>query len=462
MSYVPIDQEANTQGPTGQTSNIPGQTSGAGSTAPPPQSGGSAGGGTAAGAPVGASNGSPTQFGSSASKLSDYLTANAPQIQNQANTVVGGLNQQYGQVSGDITNAANQFGQQISGGYTPGNQDVVNQAAANPTQFASNPANITAFQKQLNDTYTGPTAFEGSTPYSNIQNEVGTAVQDAGLLNTPAGLQNYLGKTGGGNQTQASNTLDQLLLSGNPAASQEIQQAAGQFGQLTPQLASDTASLDAAAQAAAPAAQAAAQYAQSQINPVATNFGNTLNNQLMAAQGNTSAYNASIPSYQAEMQALNSIANQWNGATASAPNYSSQAAQFTNPVASLATPQPITQPLTLANSATAPQYAESNALAQLLGSGYNAPLNQANIGQAGTAPAIPGTLQSLTPDAQQIANDLLSSYNQTFTNYQPISQGSPSGAGAFNQMMNQYYNNDLIPLEQQLGQYGVTNPVPGQ
>src|ERR1017187_9231180 len=195
MSFIPNDNQ-NQQAPQGQTTPNP-----LAAGAPPPQSGGSTGTGATAtskgGAP--ASQGTPTQFGSSASKLGDYVSANAPQIGQQATNVTNGLNQQYGQVQGDITNAANQFGQSVQGGYTAGNQDVVNQATANPTQFASDPNNVKAFQGQYNDTYSGPTSYESSQPYGAIQGEVNNAVTNAGLLNTQAGLQSYLGKNAGPN-----------------------------------------------------------------------------------------------------------------------------------------------------------------------------------------------------------------------------------------------------------------------
>jgi hypothetical protein len=452
MSYLPIDQNANTQGPTGQTTNTPGQTGGAGSTAPPAQAGGSVGAGSAA-SPTGASNGSPTQFGSSASKLGDYLTANAPQIGAQAANVAGGLNQQYGQVQGDITNAANNFGSQVQGGYTPGNSGLVDQAAANPTSFAATPGNVSAFQGQLNDQYTGPTSFEGSTPYSAIQNEVGSAVQNAGLLNTQSGLQNYLAGTQGGNQTQASNTLDTLLLQGNPAAQQQIQQAAGQFSGLTGQLGQATTGADQGVAAAQQAAQGAQNYAQTQLNPVATQFGNTLNNQLATDQTGNAAYNAQVPGYNAEMQALNAAINGWNAGSENIPNYSVRNTQLTNPFANL-TAQPNSVTPTLANTATAPQYAEANALQQLLGQGYNAPLNQANVNQAGgyTTPA-DLNMAGIPAQIGTVANQAINTFNQI-----PGGQAaSGTGVGGtlgqqYSTQLNNLLNNGLAPYDPNIAQ----------
>lgn len=298
MSFLPINEE-NNQAPTGQTTNQPGQTGGT----PPPAStsGGSAGAGQAGGAAVGAASGSPTQFGSSASKLGDYLSANAPQVQGQANNVAGSLTNQYQGVSGDINNAANQFGQQVQGGYTAADPNLVSQAASNPTGFANTPGNVAGFQSQLNDQYTGPASFETTTPYANIQNEVNTSVQNAGLLNTQQGLQNYFGQTQGGNQTAGTNTLDTLLLQGNQPAYQTVQNAANQFQNLTPQFQQTTAGADQGVTAAQQSAQQASQNALNAFtgsNGTLTNLNNTINtgtaNDISQAQAQQASLNADI------------------------------------------------------------------------------------------------------------------------------------------------------------------------
>lgn len=301
MAFLPPEQQ-NQYAPQGQTSNTPGGMAGT----PPPQAGGSSGSGTGAqkagGTPAG---GTPTQFGSSASKLGDYLSANAPQIQGQANTITGNLNNQFQQIGTDINNATNQFGQAVQGGYAAPNQDIVNQAVANPTQFVSDPNNVKAFQAQYNNAYTGPQNFESTTPYGNIQNEVNTAVQNAGLLNSQAGLQSYLGQNSGGNQTRASNTLDTLLLQGNPAAKQQIQQAAEQFKGLTNTLGTATAGANQGVTAAQQAAQNAQQYAKQQYGGAVTGFNTNLQNELNAAsQGNTS-YNQQIDALRSQLQSGN-------------------------------------------------------------------------------------------------------------------------------------------------------------
>lgn len=379
MAFLP-PEEQNNQAPQGPTSV---------GSAPPPSSGGSSGAGAAPKAGSAPSSGTPTQFGSSSSKLGDYLSANAPQITDQANNISQGLNTQFGQVGNDITNAANQFGQQVQSGYTAGNQDLVNQAASNPTGFvSSDPNNISAFQAQYNDQYTGPQNFESTTPYSNIQNEVNNAVQGAQSLGTQGGLQNYFASTGK-NPTQASNTLDALLINGNPQAQQQVQQAASQFNGLTDQFGNAVKGANAQVQTAQQAADAAKQYAQGQIGKTVDQFGNTLNTQLQGANQSRDAYNSALSDLQAKATPLVAPIN---SLMQTAPNLG-----LTNYFSNVPGMSPVINPATLGTTASADQYGEDAALEQLLGNNYNQQLT-GDSSQAGTFK---------TPGAAPNFNDLL-------------------------------------------------------
>lgn len=410
MAFLPVDQQ-NQVAPQGVTTANP-----AGGNNIPPQVGGSAGSGNAGGAGVGAKAGgapntaSPTQFGGGAQNLQAYLTANAPQITSEANTISNNLNAGYGQISGDITNTANQFGQQVSSDYAAPNQAVDTAAAANPAGFASTPSNVSAFQGQLNDQYTGPASFETTTPYANIQNEVSTAVQDAGQMGTQAGLQNYFAGQEQ-NPTNAETTLDSLLLSGNPQANQQVQTAAGQYSNLTPQLANATAGEDANIAAAQAQAAQAQQQAQSAINPVVSAENTNLQNELAADQAAANTYNTNAANTaqaaQTQAQKINQILGTDSGIFASVPNYNlSQFLQpLSNPVSGdlSVNPNLITNAPTQANTATAQDYAETNALQNLIGSSYQDPLNQANASQAGQF-AIPTNANATT--AAGVTQDL--------------------------------------------------------
>lgn len=443
MAFLPPEQE-NNLAPTGQTTAQP-----QGTGTPPPQSGGSAGaGGSAPKAGASPSSGSPTQFGSSASKLGDYLSANAPQIQSQANNVAGSLNNAYGQVSTDINNSAAQFGQQVQGGYTAGDQNLVNNASQNTQQFVQDPNNIAGFQAQYNDQYTGPQSFESTTPYGNIQNEVNSAVSNAGLLNTQAGLQNYFGQQGG-NQTQATNTLDALLTQGNPEAKQTVSNAVNQFGNLTPQFQTATQNADQGVSQAQQNADAARGYAQNAINGqngALTNLNNDVNSQYQTALQNATQQNQALNQYLSgndvghyDAGAINpqilselgitpqqfaDLNNQLYNADTSqymtGHNFGAGSAtqNLSNLTGYLQQTDP-NQALSAANTATADQYSQAQALQQLLGTlPQGSALDPSQAGLAGTAPTnlnqfdYNAALQNATNTASGARTDAQAQANQ--------------------------------------------------
>lgn len=424
MAFLPPDQQ-NQYAPQGQTTNMPSGSTGA----PPPQTGGSTGSGTGAqkagGTPGG---GAPTQFGSSASKLGDYLSANAPQIGQQAQNLTNNLNQQYGQIGTDINNAIGQFGQQVQGGYAAPNQDLVNQAVSNPSGFVSNPDNVKAFQAQYNNAYTGPQNFESTTPYGNIQNEVNSAVQNAGLLNSQAGLQSYLAQTGTGNQTRASNTLDALLLQGNPESRQQIQQAAGQFKGLTDQFGNAVTGANAQVPLAQQAAQQAQQYAQQQAGNTTNQFNTALQNQLQNAQNQVNTYNKTIPGFQSGLEAINQGINNWNNYTNTAwdPHFGFKTIAMDNPTANVKVPQMMNAP-TVNQVATPDQLATQQALNTLIG---NNNLNTIDPNAQVGGYAAP-TASNLTPLVNQVIANLQNAQNQTQQQWINPLTTNPHGAQFF-------------------------------
>lgn len=482
MAFLPI-QDQNNQAPQGQTTANPAQGTGN----PPPQSGGSVGVGSGTAKTGGTpGSGTSTQFGSSASKLGDYLSANAPQITQQASGVANNLNTQYGQVSGDIGNAVNQFGQQVSAGYAAPNQTLVDQTLANPTILAANPTNLAGFQAQYNDTYTGPQNFESTTPYGTIQNEVSNAVQSAAPLNTQAGLQGYFAKNGGPNQTQASNTLDALLIQGNPNAQQTVNTAAGQFANLTPQLTTATAGADAGVTTAQQAAQQAAQYAQGQFGNTVNNFNQGINTELTNAnntnQQNIANYNADVKGLTAgnfltpqQMQSLGVTQSQYNSllapvTEAATPNWyvdrnSGAQSTPTNINLNQWLQQLSAAPAATANQVATPeQFAEQQALSQL-GGGQPLPgalLDPTLAAQAGTykpTSANPtfdynAALSGATAQDQAIQQAAKNQAYQT-QNTAHIQHNQNSGGFFSNLLSNplaQYLANPLLAVPQEIKQ----------
>ena len=106
--------------------------------------------------------GTSQQFGTNASKLSDYLKANAPLIENQGTQISNDFNNQFNQLQGDINTGVSNFGEQVKGGYAAPDENLVNDAASNPSEFVKNTGNVNKFKSLYNDSYTGPTNFQNS------------------------------------------------------------------------------------------------------------------------------------------------------------------------------------------------------------------------------------------------------------------------------------------------------------
>lgn len=164
--------------------------------------------------------------------LQAYLTANQPQVSAQADKISGNLNNQYGSVKNDINAAQGDFENQVQSGYAKPNDQVVNQAASNPTSFANDPNNVKAFQSLYNDTYSGPSnGFETTGTYSDLNAKANKATSDANLVKTVPGLQTYF-QGQNPNATKGGNILDATLLSGSPEAYKNVVGAANKFSDL--------------------------------------------------------------------------------------------------------------------------------------------------------------------------------------------------------------------------------------
>lgn len=407
MAYVPpIPQnEQNQNAPSGQTTTNPLQSM-------PPQSGGSSGqGGGATGTPSAPGSASPSQFGSNASNLSSYLSANAPQIQGMGQNIAGSLNNQFGQVQGDVNTAAGNFGNEVNSGYTADNPTLDQTVASNPVAAVPQ---ASQFQAELNDAYTGPTNFESTNPYAQVQGEVSQAASGAGLLNSPAGLSTYLANNVENNPTPGENTLDTALLESNPTAYQDVTEAAAPLVNLPTYLQGITTAADATVpQAQASAAQTVAD-AQAAAETASGNFNTELGNELTAQQSAENAYNTNLNTLSGDTSTMNTDLQTYLNAL-----------QSPTPISDTYTPipdQPIAAP-SAANVATANDYATSAALANLIGSSYTPGLNQANANEAGTY-KIPSAPPTALSQADIVGNDALTAMKDLGANGNGQSQAT--------------------------------------
>lgn len=470
MAFVPSklpEDEQNKFAPTGSTTPVPDQSGG---------SVGSASPGTGSVSPASATS---TQFGSDASKLSDYLSTNAPQIEAQGQKIAGDLNNQFSGIQGDIDQGVQGFNGQVAGGWAAPDQGIIDQAAKDPTSFAKDPNNVSKFKSQYNNTYTGPQNFESSKPYADLNSKVNEAVQNTGLINSPSGVGAYLQKANGTNATPGMQTLDTALLMGNPTAYGNVKSAADKFSNLTSYLGDQTNKIDAAvanAKTGADTARSAAQTRFTGSNGVVPAFQADLDSRLASARGSaqskedkllqdlfnggsatpqpaltqddldllTSKENqAQIPTI---FDSVNALHNDYGQDVDLHPYITSQ-----NPSVAYGDAN------TVANS---DDYDRAAALSTLLGGDFNSPLDPSQSGNAGKYN--PNLVSFDLPGAQGATTQSLRSQDLNFLGRIQNSSGKPimeilSQPGGIAAARAQFSGNDLKTFDNVIQRLGLNN-----
>lgn len=246
------------------------------------------------------------QNGQGYTDVGSYLDANKSGSQQLGNQVASNLTNQYNTTKSGIDQSANDLINSVNQGYTQGNDQLIQQVAANPTAAASDPNQTAAFQSQLNDTYTGPSNW---ADLGTQQGKVADAQQNANLVNTPGGLNVLTQQVEQPEASQGVNQLDTLLLGGSPDALNTVKAASDPFSTLTDYLNTQNTNANNAISAGQTAAQTASQNALNAFtgaNGTLTNLNNTVNN--TASTGLTNAQKQ----YTDLMNILNGVGNDQN------------------------------------------------------------------------------------------------------------------------------------------------------
>lgn len=339
---------------------------------------------------------------------------------NKLGSTIGQGIQQAGQQAQQATqNAQQQFQQQSQANQanTSANAQLVQNALANPSSV-TNPSQVSQFQNLMSGSYQGPTGLANA-------GQLQAQAQDVNQLNqatTNAGGQQGLLQRFVGNPqyTAGEQNLDALLLgaTGGNALAQARQATAGTLSQ-------EQQAQTGATQAAQQYANQAQQFGQN----VQQQFGNTVNQQQQAltqqAQNQQQLANTNFANLQSQLAQGNisqNIANQL-GITNGAYNYGVTPGQFVTQNAQQATAQ---------NAATAQQYAQMQALAQL--GGQSAPgaaqqvLSQyGNPTQAGTFNAA-NDYNVNSPAFQQALSQGQTGYQQAVAAINPAQQAYNNAA----------------------------------
>lgn len=243
------------------------------------------GGGASVAAPVSnvQQNAAPQQ-NQGYTDVGSYLDANQAGSAQLGNQISSNLTNTYNQTKGGIEQSANDLINNVNQGYTKGNDQLIQQVAANPNQAASDPNQVAAFQAQLNNQYTGPTSWGD---YGTQQGKVAQAQQQGNLVNTPGGLNVLTQQLESPSASQGVNQLDTLLLGGSPGALGQVKAASDPFNTLNTYLDSQNQAGNAAinkGQTEAASTSANALNAFTGANGTLTNLNSTINQSTAKAQ----------------------------------------------------------------------------------------------------------------------------------------------------------------------------------
>jgi len=410
--------------------------------------------------------------------INSYLSNNAPQAAQMGQNVAANIQNQYSNIGNEIAQTNQNFQSAVGAASTPENASLINEVSTNPIAAASNPANVTAFQGQLNDTYTGPTDITqytsptnttGTSDWANINNAINANAQTYATAASPASTQQLAQTLEGSSITPGITNLDTILLNQNPDSISAITNAAGQWNNLNSLLSQAQTSSNPIAQNAIASATAAQQDANAALQGQETSATNALEQELSNAASGVASYDNSVNNFDQEfnnnptaisegnllqngvspylVDALGAIA-QFNQADAPEAYQLPNAETFVqNPETSLPTP-----PTSVGQVATSNDVALENALAALSGGSYT-PLVTA-----------PGNFTAPTGQPTFNAPGLAAALNSAFRNDTPtfVPATDPNGAladwQALQNYLNEYAGNPTPPTE---GGGGPINTGPG-
>lgn len=398
---------------------------------------------------VGSSNTSPTPSapaaGGNFATLQTYLNANQGQAEPLAGKITAGIGKQYDTLAGQNQSTLSDINSQVTNapGYTASNPDVMAQEAANPVSFSGDQNNVKAFQSLLNNTYGGPTSAETTAGYQGQQAAVNNAIsQGNAATQTDAGRRQLLTQNEA-RPTTGVTALNSAILTQDPNSLSKVQNAYQPFSNLLTGLSSGAQGINATIgkeQADATASSAAANKAiadQSQGLQTALQSGVSaaqdkankaaaLSNSLSSV--NATGYSALSADQLAALGITPAQAAHYDAAygllNTAAPQTYLGAVPAPVSQGSLYTAAPAGSAPTMANTATADQYALDSALAKLAGpSLYTNALDPSQAAEAGTfAPGTPtfntAAASGQLSNAQKVAN-FLAGYNPQLNSSNP-------------------------------------------
>lgn len=333
----------------------------------------------------GAQGSTPSKSGSW-TNLQSYLDANADQGAKVGSDIASTVNQAGQKAQSDTSSLDTNFNQAVNDNTVSADPNAVQTAIGAATSLKAGQTlgqdQSDAYNKQANASYGGPTDVTSYGGYGQAAQDVNQASTLANQTQSESGrdvlLNNQYQNASANGYNQGENNLDQLLLQNSTGGQQALQPLAGQWAGLDGELNNTVTSGNAKAQGAVTTDQATSAAAKAALVPATQNFQNQITTGLANLQKtNAGAYSqimADIKSGHLTPEDGKAL-----GIDPNTSNYGVDGTQY------------LTQGVqpTLQSFATADQYAQAQALAQLAGQSSSSFLAPGSVSQAGTAQGAP-------------------------------------------------------------------------
>lgn len=393
-------------------------------------------------APTSPGTAAPQPAGGSFASLDKYVNANQGQAQPLANKITSGIGDQYTALNSGNQSTLTNLSNQVAGAYTPNNPDLLAKEAANPVSFSGDAGNVTAFQGLLNDKYTGPNSAESASDFQAQQSKVNDAIAKGNTqTQTDAGRQQLVAGVSA-KPTAGVTALNSAVLSKDPNALGQVQNAYKPFDNLVSGLSSGATDINAQIAKAQTDSQAANKAANDALTGQVGTLNATVGNETTAAQNTIDNYNANV------------------GAAGSATTSANQAIQnfiSQNPQLN-ADPSVLTPFMNLAaytgpgatnqTAATSQDYDTAKALQTLAGaSPVNTSITGDTASQAGTAipssfqgildqiKGLPGAVSSQVGDLGKQITDKSTKFQSDYDTYTKAANDFSTGLGSQAQVL---------------------------
>lgn len=373
----------------------------------------------------------PNQSGSSGlwTNLNSYLDANKDQSDQMGNQLVGNLNTEGQTAQSGIDKTSQDFQNDLnsSGTSLTTEQPWLDSTLAAPVQNNTSDDD-SRFQNDLSGQYAGPNNLSDESSYGDTDTDVNKATTDLGLSGSEAGRMTLLQDQYGANgqqYNQGEQSLDQLLLEGNPNTQAGLQSSQDQYANLGSNWATAATTANQNSQQRIADTNAVNQYAQTGLGNDYTTEGTNLDNTVAS---DTAARDAAYQSMLADASKPSSLTQ----ADAEALGLSPGQTLYNTTLPSYITEG--TGQIDRSNVATADDYAKMAALAGLSG--------QAQTVLPGTAPS--GTVGPyVNVNQSQLQSDLA----QQAQSYQNALKGPNAQIAADQSGMSIAYQKSLNGIE---------------